>query len=48
MKADGQSNREQVNKREKEILQLRDENISVKINMNKLETEIEQDIDVRD
>jgi hypothetical protein len=48
MKADSQTNREQVNKREKEILQLRDENISVKINMNKLETEIEQDIDVRD
>lgn len=48
MTADAQAHRKQLNKREKEILELRDENISVKINMNKLETEIEQDIDVRE
>ena len=41
MIADAKAHREQLNKREKEILQLKDENISIKINMNKLETEIE-------
>lgn len=48
MTADAKAHREQMNKREKEILKLQDENISIKISMNKLETEIEQDIDVRE
>ena len=38
MMADAQAYKDQLNKRQKEMLMLKDENISVKIQINKLET----------